>query len=75
MKHQLGKITAHVTAKALREAEKQLIRPEVTDGRPVYVDLLPKDIKERLELFQPRRPGWGTRTLDMHVGPPDCARA
>ncbi len=68
MKHQLGKITAHVTAKALREAEALLIRPEVTDGRPVYVEVKPQDIRERLELFQPRRPGWGTRTLDTkHV--------
>jgi hypothetical protein len=68
MKHQLGKITAHVTAKALREAEKLLIRPEVTQGLPVYVELKPQDIRERLELFQPRRPGWGTRTLDTkHV--------
>jgi hypothetical protein len=67
MKHQLGKITAHVTATALQEAEKLLIRPEVT-GRPVYVELKPQDIRERLELFQPRRPGWGTRTLDTkHV--------
>jgi ParB-like nuclease domain len=68
MKHQLGKITAHVTAKALREAEKLLIRPEVSQGRPVYVQVKPQDIRERLELFQPRRPGWGTRTLDTkHV--------
>lgn len=68
MKHQLGKITAHVTAKALREAERLLIRPEATDGRPVYVEVKPQDIGERLELFQPRRPGWGTRTLDTkHV--------
>jgi hypothetical protein len=28
MKHQLGKITAGVTAKALREAEAELERPE-----------------------------------------------
>jgi hypothetical protein len=36
MKHQLGKITAHDTAKALREAEARLERPEVTDGRATY---------------------------------------
>lgn len=68
MKHQLGKITANATAKALREAEAQLEKPEVTDGRPVYVDVKPDDIKERLELFQPRRPGYGLHTLDTkHV--------
>src|ERR1700733_12866220 len=68
MKHQLGKITAHVTAKALREAERLLIRPEGTEGRPMYVEVKPQDSRERLELFQPRRPGWGTRTLDtQHV--------
>jgi hypothetical protein len=68
MKHQLGKITAHVTAKALRDAERLLIRPEVADGRPVYVEVKPQDIRERLALFQPRRPGYGTRTLDTkHV--------
>jgi hypothetical protein len=34
----------------------------------VYVDLKPQDIKQRLELFQPRRPGYGLRTLDTkHV--------
>jgi hypothetical protein len=64
MKHQLSKITPQVTAKALREAEARLVKPADNDGRPVYVALKPEDIKQRLELFQPRRPGWGTRELD-----------
>jgi ParB-like nuclease domain len=68
MKHQLGKITVRDTALALREAEARLERPDGTDGGPVFVDVLPKDIKERLELFQPRRPGYGLRKLDTkHV--------
>jgi ParB-like nuclease domain len=68
MKHQLGKITPHVTEKAIQDAEARLVKPEGTDGRPVYVNIAPQDIKERLELFQPRRPGYGTRTLDTkHV--------
>lgn len=68
MKHQLSKITPQVTAKALQEAETRLVKPEDNGGRPVYVDLKPQDIKQRLELFQPRRPGWGLRTLDTkHV--------
>jgi hypothetical protein len=69
MKHQLNKkITPYATAKALREAERQLVKPEGNGGGPVYVEVHPQDIKERLELFQPRRPGWGTRTLDaQHV--------
>ena len=66
MKHQLGKITPQVIAKALREAEARLVKPEDIDGRAVYVDVKPQDIKQRLELFQPRRPGWGLRTLDTN---------
>jgi hypothetical protein len=68
-KHQLGKITPQVTGKALREAERQLVRPPAENGRePLYVDVRPQDIVERLELFQPRRPGWGLRTVDaQHV--------
>src|SRR6267378_753626 len=69
MKHQLGKISVRDTAEALKIAEAQLERPEVTNGGPVYVQVRPQDIKERLELFQPRRPGYGLRTLDTrHVG-------
>jgi hypothetical protein len=64
MKHQLGKTTARGTAKALKEAEARLVRPEDTRGGPVYMHISPKEIKERLELFQPRRPGWGMRELD-----------
>jgi hypothetical protein len=68
MKHYLSKITVHDTVKALREAERELERPEVTNGGPVYVQVRPQDIGQRLELFQPRRPGWGTRELDTkHV--------
>ncbi len=68
MKHQLGKITVWDTAQALKEAEAELERPEVNDGGPVYIQMRPQDIRERLELFQPRRPGWGTRTLETkHV--------
>ena len=40
------------------------MKPEDNDGRPVYVALKPGDIKQRLELFQPRRPGYGLRKLD-----------
>lgn len=67
MKHQLSKIKPIDTVKALREAEAELERPENTVG-PVYVHAAPQDIVERLELFQPRRPGWGMRTLETsHV--------
>jgi hypothetical protein len=62
MKYQLSKITVRDAAMSVKEAEARLERPKVTDER--YVDLLPKDIRTRLELFQPRRPGWGTRELD-----------
>jgi hypothetical protein len=64
MKHQLSKLTVADTAKALQDAEARLERPEVNGGGPVYVQVKPKDIGECLELFQPRRPGWGTRTLE-----------
>jgi hypothetical protein len=64
MKHQLSKITVADTAKALQDAEARLERPEVSGGGPVYVQVKPKDIGECLELFQPRRPGYGTRTLE-----------
>lgn len=68
MKHQLGKITPQTTAKALEEAEALLVKPETPDGRSVYVDVKPQDIKQRLELFQPRRPGFGLHALDnRHV--------
>jgi hypothetical protein len=66
MKHQLGKITPQVTAEALLEAEARLVKPESTDGRPVDVHLQPQQIKQRLELFQPRRPGYGLHTLDTN---------
>jgi hypothetical protein len=64
MKHQLSKIRVLDTEKALRAAEALLVRPERAKGGPVYVQVPPRDIRTRLELFQPRRPGWGTRTLD-----------
>ena len=38
MKHQLGKITPHVTAKALREAEKLLIKTWLIFSRLVSLD-------------------------------------
>jgi ParB/Sulfiredoxin domain len=64
MKHQLSKISVADTAKALQDAEARLERPEVNGGETVYIQVKPRDIGERLELFQPRRPGWGTRTLE-----------
>jgi hypothetical protein len=64
MKHQLSKITVADTAKALQDVEARLERPKVNGEGPVYVQVKPKDIGERLELFQPRRPGYGTRTLE-----------
>jgi hypothetical protein len=68
MKHQLSKITVLDTVEALRDAEAQLEKPEVTNGGPVYAQVRPQDIGERLELFQPRRPGYGLRKLDTkHV--------
>lgn len=68
MKHQLGKIRVRDTAEALQTAEAQLERPEVNGGRPVFVELRPQDIRERLDLFQPRRPGYGLRKVDTrHV--------
>jgi hypothetical protein len=67
MKHQLSKIKPIDTLRALREAEAELERPEST-GAPVFIHVAPQEILERLELFQPRRPGWGTRTLETsHV--------
>jgi ParB/Sulfiredoxin domain len=61
-------ITAGVTAKALREAEAELERPEGNGGDPVYVFVSPQDIGDRLALFQPRRPGYGLRKVDAkHV--------
>ncbi|SFN95487.1 ParB-like nuclease domain-containing protein [Bradyrhizobium sp. Ghvi] len=68
MKHQLSKISALDTIKALKEAEADLVRPEGSDGKPVYAHVPPQDIAERLELFQPRRPGYGLRKVDtQHV--------
>jgi hypothetical protein len=64
MKHQLSKLTVADTEKALLSAEARLERPEVNGGGPVYVQVKPKDIGACLELFQPRRPGYGTRTLE-----------
>lgn len=68
MKHQLGKITVRDAAEALKTAEAQLEQPDATNGGPVYVQVRPQDIKERLEIFQPRRPGYGLRKVDArHV--------
>lgn len=64
MKHQLSKLTVADTESALLSAEARLVRPEVNGGGPAYVQVKPKDIGECLELFQPRRPGYGTRTLE-----------
>ena len=66
MKYQLNKITVRDTAVSVKEAEARLEKPKLADGQPAYVDLLPKDIRTRLELFQPRRPGWGTHELDTN---------
>jgi hypothetical protein len=61
-------ISVRDTAEALQVAEALLERPEVNGGGPVYVQVRPKDIRERMELFQPRRPGYGTRKVDAkHV--------
>jgi hypothetical protein len=90
MKHQLGKskttevtpsqINAATAAKALAQAEKELVKPPSaaeepqwiggahithTDGR-VYVDLNTKQIATRIELFQPRRFSAGLRAVDPH---------
>src|SRR6266404_7268148 len=68
MKHQLSKISVRDTAEALQVAEAQLERPEANGGGPVFVQVQPQDIRERLELFQPRRPGYGLRKVDTkHV--------
>jgi hypothetical protein len=68
MKHQLSKISVRDTAEALQVAEAQLERPETNGGSPVFVQVRPQDIRTRLELFQPRRPGYGLRTVDTkHV--------
>lgn len=67
MKYQLSKITVRDTALSVKAAEARLERPEVTEGLPKYVDVRPQDIRTRLELFQPRRPGWGTRELDTRT--------
>ncbi|UWU69141.1 hypothetical protein [Bradyrhizobium sp. NC92] len=68
MKHQLSKIRPLDAAKSLQEAEKLIERPNVTSGQPVFVQVPPQDIRERLELFQPRRPGYGLSKVDTrHV--------
>jgi hypothetical protein len=65
MKHYLSKITANDAAQALRNAEGQLERPpESPDGRPAVIEAPAQSIKTRLELFQPKRPGWGIRDVD-----------
>jgi uncharacterized protein YecA (UPF0149 family) len=65
MNHYLSKITANDAAQALRNAEAELVRPpEAPDGAPVFVDISAQSIKTRLELFQPKRPGWGTKEVD-----------
>jgi hypothetical protein len=90
MKRQNGKsnevrpsqINAATAAKALAQAEKELVKPPSategpqwiggahtthTDGR-VYVDINTQHIATRLELFQPRRFSAGLRAVDpRHV--------
>ena len=68
MKHQLSKIAFSTPQRLCTPLKRSLERPEATNGGPVFVQVRPQDVSERLELFQPRRPGYGTRTLDTkHV--------
>jgi hypothetical protein len=79
MSQRPSQINAATAAKALAQAEKELVKPPSeaegtqwvnithTDGK-VYVDLNVIQIKTRLELFQPRRFSAGLRAVDpRHV--------
>ena len=58
------RITAAKRQKALAEAEKEFARSRKKRGKSKHVSLRTSDIKERLELFQPREFSYGTRSVD-----------
>src|SRR5262245_13543196 len=58
------RFTAARRQKALTEAEKAFARGDLKRSKRKYVSLRTSEIKERLELFQPREFGYGTRSVD-----------
>jgi hypothetical protein len=58
------RITAAKRQKALAEAEKEFARARVKRGKSKHVAIRTSQIKERLELFQPREFSYGARTVD-----------
>jgi hypothetical protein len=58
------RITAAKRQKALAEAEKEFARSRKKRGKSKHVSLRTSEIKERLELFQPREFSYGASTVD-----------
>lgn len=56
--------TAAKRQKALAEAEREFARSDKKRGKQKYVNLRTDQIKERLELFQPREFSYGARSVD-----------
>jgi hypothetical protein len=56
--------TAAKRQKALAQAEKDFARSDLKRGKRKYVSLRTSEIKERLELFQPREFSYGARSVD-----------
>jgi hypothetical protein len=56
--------TAAKRQKALAEAEREFARSDKKRGKQKYVNLRTDQIKERLELFQPRDFSYGARSVD-----------
>ena len=56
--------TAARREKALAEAQKAFARADLKRGKGKYVSLRTSQIKERLELFQPREFSYGARAVD-----------
>jgi hypothetical protein len=58
------RITAARRQAALADAEKEFARSDKTRGKAKHVSIRTSQIKERLELFQPREFSYGATTVD-----------
>jgi ParB/Sulfiredoxin domain len=56
--------TAAKRQKALAQAEKEFARSDLKRGKRKFVSIRTREIKERLELFQPREFSYGARSVD-----------
>ena len=58
------RFTAARRQKALKQAEREFAKNNLKRGKAKHVSIRTSEIKERLELFQPREFSYGTSSVD-----------